>query len=217
MSPFTVAIFVGICLFILLIAASGAGSSQRYRKTWNLRVAKGEPFWRGLERGISRSLKKQGWKARVTPGTRDNGADVVARFGDISFAIEAKWWKAEDEIKVPEVKKIVRGMHYHNCSHAAIITTARADSASKKYARKAQVLIIERAFSIHSANLSTLLLNFASAYEQSDPPRKVAVGEGRVVEVKKTRGGQCHGKTKKGNRCRNSAKAGKRFCHFHVK
>lgn len=208
--------FMGLLVLGWVLGSTDNGS-QSQRHTWDLRHKRNEDFWRGLEHGIAKALRKKGWTVKVTRGRRDNGADVIASLGTVSFAIEAKMWAKEKNVGAWTVKKVIRGMRYHQCTHAAVIATCAANPAARKYASKAKVLVIENVLSTASQDLSQTLLDFVRTNPRSSPPRKIKLPSGKTVDETVDRGGRCQAMTKKGTQCKNLAIMKRRFCHVHLK
>ena len=75
-----------------------------------------------FEKLIAALFEKKGYKTMVTPGSRDMGADVVAKSNTGNIVIQVKKWSAN--VGGPDVHKTLGSMVSHNATRAIVITTS---------------------------------------------------------------------------------------------
>ncbi len=77
-------------------------------------------------------LKANGWKAKVTQATSDQGIDIIAQYKNIHVAFQCK--KYSSPVGNQAVQQIIAGKQYIKADIAAVISNARYTASAKQLA-----------------------------------------------------------------------------------
>ncbi len=77
-------------------------------------------------------LKANGWKAKVTQASSDQGIDIIAQYKDIQVAFQCK--KYSNPVGNKAVQEIIAGKQYIRADIAAVISNARYTASAKQLA-----------------------------------------------------------------------------------
>lgn len=95
------------------------------------------------EHKVARALSARGYhNVKVTPGSGDFGADIIASKGFTKYAIQCKCYSGA--VGVSAVQEAISGKAYYGCNRAMVVTNATFTPAAKKMAKKADVVLWER-------------------------------------------------------------------------
>jgi restriction system protein len=83
-----------------------------------------------FEHYCSKSLAKQGWTARVTAGTGDQGVDVVAEKGGRTLVVQCK--KYASPVGNKAVQEIVAGREHERADFACVVSNAAFTRSAKE-------------------------------------------------------------------------------------
>ena len=88
-------------------------------------------------------LKRNGYhNVRVTPGSGDNGVDILAERDGISYAIQCKCYNQKLGNKA--VQEVFSGRSYYNCDEAVVLTNNYFTEPAKDAARRIGVTLWDR-------------------------------------------------------------------------
>lgn len=115
-----------------------------------------------FEYAVADLLCHNGWRdVDVTSGSGDYGVDVIARRGNVLYAIQCKRWN--NSVGVAAVRDAAAGMDYWHCSAAAVIATHGYTKQAENMAKNIGVRLWDRDF------LLELIENYSDEYEEYDP------------------------------------------------
>lgn len=87
--------------------------------------------------GVIRGL---GWSARVTPGSGDHGADVIAEKDGMRIAVQCKLYSSPVGNK--SVQEAFSAKSFYDCDDACVVTNSSFTLAAKKAASKLEVALL---------------------------------------------------------------------------
>lgn len=88
-------------------------------------------------------LKRNGYhKVRVTPGSGDNGVDILAERDGISYAIQCKCYSRKLGNKA--VQEVFSGCTFYGCDEAVVLTNSYFTEPAKEAARRTGVTLWDR-------------------------------------------------------------------------
>lgn len=93
-----------------------------------------------FEQACADYLGLHGWKTTNTPGSGDQGADVIARKGGYVLILQCK--KYNKAIGNRAVQEAISAKVYYQATHAAVVATKNYTPAAKALAQKAGVLLL---------------------------------------------------------------------------
>lgn len=93
-----------------------------------------------FERKCAGRLEALGYSSRVTKGSGDFGADVIARRSGISFAIQCKCHGGP--VGVAAVQEAVSGQKHYVADYAVVISNMGFTRAAKELAASARVILV---------------------------------------------------------------------------
>lgn len=76
-----------------------------------------------FEQRLGVFFDKQGYRVKVTPGSRDHGIDLVIEKGGIRTAVQAKRYSATRKVGSPEVRNLAGSLKGTKCNDCLLITT----------------------------------------------------------------------------------------------
>ena len=85
-------------------------------------------------------LKSLGFKAEVTPGSGDQGADVLAERAGKTFVIQCKYYSKPVGNKA--VQEAFSGQHFYNTNYAVVVTNTSYTKSAKSLADKSKVILL---------------------------------------------------------------------------
>jgi hypothetical protein len=74
----------------------------------------------GFERHCADILARQGWRAKLTAGSTDQGVDVLARKGRVSVVIQCKLYSRP--VGNAAVQEAIAGQAFMGATHAAVVS-----------------------------------------------------------------------------------------------
>lgn len=89
---------------------------------------------------VSDLIKKAGWSAKVTAGSGDHGADVIAEFNGDRVAVQCKYFSSPVGNK--SVQEAYSAKGFYDCDHACVVTNSSFTPAAKKAAAKLGVALL---------------------------------------------------------------------------
>ncbi|MDN3554350.1 restriction endonuclease, partial [Halomonas almeriensis] len=93
------------------------------------------------EHDCCREIKKLGWTARVTPGSGDQGVDILAEKGGVKIAFQCKLYN-ERLVGNSAVQQVKSGGDYFRCDVFVVISNAEYSKSSKELASSLGVCLI---------------------------------------------------------------------------
>jgi HJR/Mrr/RecB family endonuclease len=85
-----------------------------------------------FEHYCSDILKKNGWQARVTQASGDQGVDIIAKYDNVNVAFQCK--KYSSPIGNKAVQEIIAGKKFVQADIAAVVSNSRYTSSAKQLA-----------------------------------------------------------------------------------
>lgn len=92
------------------------------------------------ERYIAGLMMKYGWQSRITPGSGDHGADIIASNGVVSIVMQCKFYS--NAVGNKSVQEAYSAKDYYDCHYACVITNSTFTPAAKQAALKLGVSLI---------------------------------------------------------------------------
>jgi hypothetical protein len=98
-----------------------------------------------FEHHVAAIFRRQGWQAKVTPGSGDYGVDIVltrrdAESGETRVAVQVKMFSAP--VGPQAVQEVVAGKAVHRCSEAWVVTNSTFTPAAARLAAANGVRLI---------------------------------------------------------------------------
>ena len=84
-----------------------------------------------------------GFSAKTTPKSGDKGADIIAKDGNCSIAIQAKLY-FKSKVGSSAVQEIFTSKEYYNCNYSIVITNSYFSNQAIEMANKLGVILINR-------------------------------------------------------------------------
>jgi hypothetical protein len=106
------------------------------------------------ERGVADRLKILGWNARVTPGSGDQGVDVVANKAGKCLVIQCKLYSYPVGNKA--VQEVYAAKQYEKADFAAVITNASFTASARQLASSTGVILLHHEDLVQLDNLLDL-------------------------------------------------------------
>ncbi|MUK70252.1 restriction endonuclease [Aliivibrio fischeri] len=96
-------------------------------------------------------LNENGWFAYVTPGSGDQGVDIIAKKNDFKLAIQCKQYKS----KVPNkaVQEVQAGVGYYSCNAGLVVSTAEYTKSAMQLAESLGVSLALTVSLVEKADL----------------------------------------------------------------
>ena len=86
------------------------------------------------------TLKKNGWKTNLTPGSGDQGVDVIAKREGIRVVLQCK--KYSSPVGNKAVQEVFSGKGFEDADFAAVVSNADYTAAARQLAQKNGVLLL---------------------------------------------------------------------------
>jgi len=93
-----------------------------------------------FEHYCSDILKKNGWQARVTQTSGDQGVDIIAKYDNVNVAFQCK--KYSSPIGNKAVQEIIAGKKFVQADIAAVVSNSRYTSSAKQLANVTGVYLL---------------------------------------------------------------------------
>ena len=93
-----------------------------------------------FEKWVALSLEKFGWKAFRSPGSGDQGIDVLADLNDVSLGLQCKLYSGTVGNKA--VQECLAGKGYYKLDHAVVITNSSYTRSAKELAEKTGIHLL---------------------------------------------------------------------------
>lgn len=96
-----------------------------------------------FENWCAELLKKNGFTdVEVTPGSRDQGVDVLAVKGGIYYAIQCKCYSSD--LGNTPIQEVYAGKEMYNCQVGVVMTNRHFTAGAKRLAEKTRILLWDR-------------------------------------------------------------------------
>lgn len=95
-----------------------------------------------FEKVLSHLFESEGYDVKLTPKSRDYGADLVLRKKSDVIVVQAK--RSSNKIGIPAVNEIVGASGYYNANHKWVITNQFYTNAAMVQAHKNKVMLLDR-------------------------------------------------------------------------
>lgn len=92
------------------------------------------------EEYVADIIKTLGWEAKVTSGSGDHGADVIAEHNGTRVAVQCKFYRTAVGNK--SVQEAFSAMSFYDCDHACVVTNSTFTPAARKAAAKLGVALL---------------------------------------------------------------------------
>ncbi|MAX91102.1 MAG: hypothetical protein CMK99_10210 [Pseudomonas sp.] len=92
------------------------------------------------EEYVADLIRQLGWDAKVTSGSGDHGADVIAEHDGSRVAVQCKFYRSTVGNK--SVQEAFSAMSFYDCDHACVITNSTFTPAARKAASKLGVALL---------------------------------------------------------------------------
>jgi hypothetical protein len=102
-------------------------------------AAMAEDGW-AFEKRCAEILTSSGWEVEITPGSGDFGADLIAKRGITSVAIQCKRWSYPVNNKA--VQEAYAGRGHYSSTHAAVVSLSGYTKAAKAQATRLRVRLL---------------------------------------------------------------------------
>ena len=93
---------------------------------------------RQFEALLARIFRRRGWRAEITSGGKDFGADLVLTRRRQRVAVQAKHLTSRNAGN-EAVQQAIAGASYYECDRAMVVTTARFTDSAVKQAERADI------------------------------------------------------------------------------
>lgn len=92
------------------------------------------------EQYVADMIQDLGWSAKVTSGSGDHGADIIAEHDGSRVAIQCKFYRTPVGNK--SVQEAFSAMSFYDCDHACVVTNSSFTPAARKAAGKLGVALL---------------------------------------------------------------------------
>jgi len=89
------------------------------------------------EEYVAKLLRQHGWNARVTKGSGDQGADIIANKDNTKAAVQCKFYT--NPVGNQSVQEVFAAQAYYGCDKAYVITNSTFTPSAKQLANKSGV------------------------------------------------------------------------------
>jgi hypothetical protein len=114
-------------------------AQRRWSAVHDLRVLTGVEF----EQHVADTYRRMGYVTEMTPGSGDQGVDVIASRGRERIAIQCKQWA--DSVGNEAVQQVHTGMAYYRCDAGVVVTTSRFTASAIDLASRVDVRLVDGA------------------------------------------------------------------------
>jgi Holliday junction resolvase-like predicted endonuclease len=118
-----------------------------------------------FEHYVAALLEHQGFRTTVTKGSGDFGVDVIARKGDLKYAVQTKRYNTG--VSRSAVSDAVAAKGHYGCNAALVVTTSRFTAGARQFARSTGCVLVDR----------DTLAQWILALQEPAPAQKCGVAE----------------------------------------
>ncbi len=93
---------------------------------------------RQFEDLLVKIFRRRGWRAEITSGGKDYGADLILTKRRRRVAVQAKHLTSRNAGN-EAVQQVIAGASYYECDRAMVVTTARFTDSAVKQAERADI------------------------------------------------------------------------------
>lgn len=93
-----------------------------------------------FEQYIRNAFEDKGWVARLTPGSGDQGVDVIAQKAGLSIAVQCKLYSSP--VGNSAVQEVAAGRNFYKCDLAWVVSNASFTPSARELARASFVELI---------------------------------------------------------------------------
>ncbi|PRX62862.1 restriction endonuclease [Cohnella sp. SGD-V74] len=97
-----------------------------------------------FEQFLRKFFEKQGFKVTLTPGTGDQGVDLVLMNGNRKIAVQAKRYSQHIKVGNSAIQEVYTGKQFYSCNEACVITTSTFTNQAVTLANKVGVKLVNR-------------------------------------------------------------------------
>lgn len=133
---YTAVLFVTLILFLALRARKTSGNTKPNLKY--IDQMSGEQF----EVHVADLFNRKGYKAAVTGGSHDYGADVIAKKKGEVIVVQCKRYKKP--VGIGAIQEVLGAKSYYQGTQAMVVTNSYYTQAAKNLADSANVMLIDR-------------------------------------------------------------------------
>lgn len=119
-----------------VMAFRQAEARRRWHDIQHVRSLPGVAF----EHHVAELYEKLGYRSRVTRGSGDQGADVIAEDGHERLAIQCKQWT--ETVGNDAVQEAIAGKAFYSCDRAIVVCTTSFTLAAMALAERAKVTLL---------------------------------------------------------------------------
>jgi len=94
----------------------------------------------GFENHCATLLRTAGWSAALTPHTGDQGADIIARRGEISLVVQCKLYNSP--VGNSAVQEAIAARAFYGATHAAVVSNQPYTASARELANRAGVILM---------------------------------------------------------------------------
>ncbi|MEK4286657.1 restriction endonuclease [Paenibacillus sp. FSL P4-0502] len=87
---------------------------------------------------------KQGFQVTMTPGSGDQGVDLILNNGSRKIAIQAKRYNVNSKVGLSAIQEVYTGMQVYGCNEAYVITTSHFTNQAINLGNKVGVKLLDR-------------------------------------------------------------------------
>lgn len=141
-------VFLGVVLFILLIAYISARMQEKQLKHMltsadtldKLYVL--NPF--DFEEAVGELFRKNGFEnVRITPSQLDGGVDIIMEKNGESYGVQCKKYDPQSYIKIEIVKALIPSCQRMGLHHPVFVTTAKFSTHTREYMKGENMWLID--------------------------------------------------------------------------
>ncbi|MEH6938320.1 restriction endonuclease [Bacillus sp. JJ664] len=97
-----------------------------------------------FEHFLKSLFDKRGFKSVVTPGSGDQGVDLILYKDGRKIAIQAKRYSVTNNVGNKAIQEVNTGMQFYECNEAYVITTSDYTRSAVQLAMKVEVKLVNR-------------------------------------------------------------------------
>jgi restriction system protein len=136
-------VFVQAFISLLSLAFSALFAGRDKQRLRTLQVSdvdnmSGPEF----ERYVAALFEHYGFAARVTKGSGDLGVDIIAKRGDLRYAVQTKRYASP--VPRTAVSDAVAGMDHYGCNAAMVVTNSWFSDGAKELAWSTGCVLVDR-------------------------------------------------------------------------
>lgn len=128
-------------------------------------------------------LRELGYKAKVTPKSRDFGADLVL-LGKKRIVVQAKRYNLKNKVGINAVQEIYAAQRYYKAQESWIITNSMYTKPAIQLAKACNVKLVDRYELVRFINSIESNVTPDQVYKKVEPAeRKCVCGEKMIVRI----------------------------------